>query len=220
MMFEQGFFTIARWRGIPIRIHWSAFLGAAVFGRFEFVPAFWLGFFLLILVHELGHAFAVRRVGGQVLSVDVTGLGGLCAWRGEVTRIQRACVAWAGVWAQLVLLGMTLLLQGMYGPFRNGGMAQLADVFIRTNLWLMAINLLPVRPMDGAEAWRLLPLLWKRFMKRREERRLQRARAATRRELERRDALEAELDEPPAAVREAVRDILAGLKKTENTEAK
>ena len=29
-------------RGIPLRVHWSAPLAALFFGRFEFVPVFWL----------------------------------------------------------------------------------------------------------------------------------------------------------------------------------
>ena len=37
---------------------------------------------------------------------------------------------------------------------------QLASVFTSTNLWLIVINLLPIPPLDGSEAWRLLPRLF------------------------------------------------------------
>jgi hypothetical protein len=40
------------------------------------------------------------------------------------------------------------------------------DVFTRTNLWLIALNLLPVPPLDGAEAWPLLRHLKDRWKNR------------------------------------------------------
>ena len=39
---------------------------------------------------------------------------------------------------------------------------QMADAFTRVNLWVMLVNLLPIPPLDGAEAWRLFGLLWAR----------------------------------------------------------
>ena len=77
-VFRTGLWTIGRWRGVPIRLHWSIPLGALFFGHFEFVPGFWLGFVLLVLFHELGHAYLAHRRRLGVLEVQVHGLGGVC----------------------------------------------------------------------------------------------------------------------------------------------
>jgi hypothetical protein len=39
----------------------------------------------------------------------------------------------------------------------------LAQVFTTTNLWIIGFNLLPIEPLDGARAWPLFPLLWRRL---------------------------------------------------------
>src|ERR1700687_1559576 len=128
-MFSAGFLTIGRWRGIPLRIHWSTPFGAYIFCGFQFVAPFWLAFFLLVILHELGHAFVVRRVGGTVLSVELTAIGGCCNWSGELTPLERSCVGWGGVGAQLLLLAAALAWRRVHGPPTSTAMAQFAGVF-------------------------------------------------------------------------------------------
>jgi stage IV sporulation protein FB len=166
-MFDRGFLTIARLKGIPIRIHWTMPVGALVFGGLRFAPAFWLGFFVLVLVHELGHAFYVQRYGHRVLSIEVTGFGGLCRWSGAATPYERAAIAWGGVVAQGLLLLAALAVLLALGPPRALWSAELAHVFTRTNLWLIGLNLLPFRPLDGAEAWPLARYVFDRLRERR-----------------------------------------------------
>jgi hypothetical protein len=156
-MFERGYLQIAKWRGVPLRVHWTTPIGAVVFGGLRLVPVFWVGFFLLVLVHEFGHAFVAQRVGARVLSVDVTGFGGLTRWSGVPLAYQRGLVAWAGVAAQAVLLAVAFALWVVLGVPRTAVGADLADVFIVTNLWLIGLNLLPFPPLDGAQAWSLAP---------------------------------------------------------------
>jgi Zn-dependent protease len=154
-MFEHGYFQLGRWRGVPVRVHWTLPLGALFFGGMRFVPAFWIGFFVLVLIHELGHAALVKRFGHAVLAVDITGFGGLCRWRGYATERQRSIIAWGGVVAQAVALVATLLLLAIFGWPHSWFLAQLANVFVYTNLWLIGFNLLPIPPFDGAQAWAL-----------------------------------------------------------------
>ena len=90
---EGGYFKLGRFGGAPVRLHWSAPLGAFAFCGFSFVPGAWGAFLLLILMHELGHAFLVRRFGLYLVSVDVHGLGGLCQWSGTTTPTRRALLA-------------------------------------------------------------------------------------------------------------------------------
>ena len=160
---NSGFFTLGSYRGIPVRLHWTAPLLAVLFGGFRWAPGVWLGVFLLIFLHELGHAFVVRRFGHKVTSVDVAGFGGQCRYEGLPTSVQRAAIAWGGVWAQLVVLALAGLWLAVLGRPANMIGAQVMSAFIETNLFLMAFNLIPLRPLDGAEAWALFPLLYRNW---------------------------------------------------------
>jgi Zn-dependent protease len=164
-MFRTGYLTVARLRGIPIRLHWSIPVGAFVFGRFQIVPGFWLGFFLLILIHELGHAALVRRYRLSVEAVDVHGLGGLCRYSGYPSDLERAVIAWGGVLAQAALLGVTWATLWLLGPPTTAFGADLVYAFTTGNLIIGALNLLPVPPLDGAEAWKVFGL-WRARRKR------------------------------------------------------
>ncbi|GMV14292.1 MAG: hypothetical protein AMXMBFR56_25160 [Polyangiaceae bacterium] len=158
-MLDRGSLTIARLRGIPIRLHWTVPLGALVFSGFRFAPGFWTGFLLLVLIHELGHAALVRAFRLRVEGIDITGFGGLCHWSGRATAAERGAIAWGGVLAQALLLGGTFAALALLGRPRTPFVAELVSVFTTTNLWLIGLNLLPVPPLDGYEAWKLVGTL-------------------------------------------------------------
>jgi Zn-dependent protease len=153
---------VARFRGIPVRFHWTTPLCAILVSRFEFRPVLWVGYLVLVLMHELGHAAVVRYHGHQVESVDVHGLGGLCRWSGRSTPIQRATIAWGGVWAQMIILAAAYAVIFALGPPMTSVGHQLATLCTSVNFWVICINLVPIRPLDGAEAWPLFGLLWRR----------------------------------------------------------
>jgi Zn-dependent protease len=166
-MFDSGYWTVARFRGAPIRLHWTIPLGALLFSGLRFAPAFWAAFFGLILIHEIGHALFVRAFHHRVHAIDVMGFGGTCHWSGAASPLQRAGIAWGGIVAQGVVLIVTLIALKVFGPPANMALAEVADVFTRSNLWLMALNLLPLPPLDGAEAWPLFRHLRDRYRSRR-----------------------------------------------------
>lgn len=210
--FTRGYLRVGRWRGAPMLLHWSIVLGALFFSGFRFAPAFWFGFFALVLLHELGHAYFVRRFGQRVLSVEVNGLGGLCTWAGKVSPIQRAVIAWGGVVAQgFVYLGAQVFLSVQGAPETRAG-AEILSVATTTNLWVIGLNLLPIRPLDGAAAWPLFGLLWRRFQLRRVRELDDQARAAralSRASLRASDALEdLAADAPPPEIKSLVDDVL------------
>jgi len=161
-VFERGYWTVTRVGGVPLRVHWSAAVGALVFGGFRFAPAAWLAFLVIVLLHEVGHALIVRALRHRVVALEVTGFGGLCRWSGAATPLERSMIAWGGVLAQAVLLVVTfgVLALGGFRVVPFGG--ELAYTFVWTNLWLIGLNLLPFAPLDGAEAWRLVPELGRR----------------------------------------------------------
>lgn len=180
-MFRTGYLTVARPWGIPIQLHWSIPVGAFVFGRFQIVPGFWLAFFLLVLIHELGHAMLVRRYHLAIEAVQVHGLGGVCAYSGYPSALERSIIAWGGVLAQAVLLGLTYAFVWTVGSPASAFGSQMIHAFTWTNLIIMGINLLPIRPLDGAEAWKVFGLMRNRkYQKKKDDKR--RLEAAQRRE--------------------------------------
>jgi stage IV sporulation protein FB len=157
---SRGFWTIGRLAGAPIRLHWTLPLGALVMSRFTFAPAYWLGFVLLILIHELGHALIVLRYRLGLVEIVVHGVGGYCRHDAARSRWQESAIAWGGVLAQLAALVVAGLVLLLLGPPRNVHSAQLAQVFTDTNLILIAINLIPIEPLDGRKAWPLVGMIW------------------------------------------------------------
>ncbi len=158
--------TLFRLRGAPVRIHWSAPLGVWAFGGFVFDAVYLVAALGLVLVHEVGHALVVRAAGARVVELELNGLGGYCRWQGEVSPVGRAAIAFGGVWAQLALLfaALALVPTGLFDGSRAGFV--FFWVATQSNVWMVLLNLLPVKPLDGAEAWRL-PLLLGRAARRR-----------------------------------------------------
>jgi Zn-dependent protease len=159
---QGGYLTLGRWRGVPVRVHVLTPLGALFFTRFRFEPGAWLGFFLVILLHEIGHALLVMRYRLRVSSIDLHAYGGVCRWSGGAGEWERAVIAWGGVLAQAALFAVTASIVQVAGLPSTLFVRELVDVFLLTNLLLMTINLLPFPPLDGAEAWKLGRLLLQR----------------------------------------------------------
>ena len=177
-MMRSGWWRVASWNGVPIRLHWTLPIGAFLLGGLKFRPLFWLGFVVVVFVHELGHAYWVRRFGHKVHQVDIAGFGGACLWSGNASPAERSMIAWGGVLAQLVLLAFSIVLIAIFGlGFLQ---TQLGQAWTFTNLFLMVLNLIPVRPFDGADAWKLFSAVkregWPAPVKRPSKRRARRVR--------------------------------------------
>lgn len=155
MSFELngGYLTVGRFRGAPVRVHVATPIGFWFFCGFSFAPIAWTAFFLLILAHEIGHALLVKKYRLSILSVDVNPLGGACVWSGYADGTTRAKIAWGGVLAQGVILLVTSILVGVVPP--SPTWSEVVGVWTGTNLVLIALNLLPIAPLDGAEAWKV-----------------------------------------------------------------
>ncbi len=161
-MLQNGYLRIGSWRGAPLRVHWTMPVGAFLLGRAQFVPVFWAAFFLIVLWHELGHAVMVRHFRHRVVSVDVTGFGGLCRWAGSATSYERSLIAWGGVAAQGLLLLVAVIARIVMGPPTSALLADVESAAIQWNLTLILLNLLPLPPFDGNEAWAFFRLWFER----------------------------------------------------------
>jgi Zn-dependent protease len=133
-------------RAGPLRLHWSLLLGAALFCALQPRPLLLLGYAAVLLAHVLGHALAVARTPLRLEGVLLHALGGELLGTGEVSPLRRSLIAFGGVAAQLVLLALALLVA--LPP-------DLHDAFTRRNGVMLLLNLVPVKPLDGALAWKL-----------------------------------------------------------------
>jgi stage IV sporulation protein FB len=154
MRFVENTLEVGRLGGVPLRFHVSILalpilkfvLGWSAVGALASLG--------IILAHELGHAAVVRMAGARPLNIVLTAFGGWCAWQGGAGPIGRACIAWGGVWAQLLILAASLLFEPM-GPVS----AELIATAQGWNVSVLLLNLIPLKPLDGAEAWGLPWLL-------------------------------------------------------------
>lgn len=154
-LFSSGFVKVGRIRGMPLRMHWTTPIGVFLLSGFSFNPFVWVAILGLMIAHELGHAVLAHRYRLRVVSVDLTPIGGVCRLEGDPTLHEAAVVAWGGVLAQGILLVLALLVKPIFHVVTFGLADDVFDILIRSNLILMALNLLPVEPLDGATAWRV-----------------------------------------------------------------
>ena len=157
---------LGQWRGIPISLHWTVFIGIAWFlyqtrSVLDTAVAF-VAFCVLLLVHELGHAAVALWRQVEVHTIQLFFLHGSCAHELPDYELDDVLIAWGGVAAQLVVLLIALgadVLLAAVSPSTHVLASPLFRVFIGTNIFIMIFNLLPIASFDGAKAWRILPIL-------------------------------------------------------------
>ena len=205
---SHGWWTLGRVRGAPVRVHWTLLVGALVWSRFQILPAFWVGFALLILIHELGHALVVVRYGLGLSEIAIHGAGGYCRHEQSGSRFQEALVAWGGVLAQLALYAVVQLLLLLSGPPTSPHVGWLVYVFTDINLWIAALNLIPFEPLDGAKAWPLVGMLAARWRKRAAQHDASRRRRSVQDELRALERLNTRSETPSQKTDRLVRELI------------
>ena len=154
-----------QFRGITVYLHWTWFF-VAVFeiGRAgHYSSIIWnvveyVALFGIVTLHEFGHAFACRGVGGRANEIVLWPLGGVA----YVDPPQRpGAVLWsiaAGPLVNVALVPVLFLLQllasGSFPPDAQSLAGNLAYI----NAVLLVFNLLPIYPLDGGQI--LGALLW------------------------------------------------------------
>lgn len=116
-------------------------------------PRFGIGFAVLILIHELGHFFEIKRRGLPVdMPVFLPGLGAYVRWQAMgVSQETRAAISLAGPAAGFLSAAGCGLIALKYGD-------PIWLALARTGAWLNLLNLVPVWVLDGAGA--MAPLSW------------------------------------------------------------
>ena len=112
-----------------------------------FGPWFGAGFAVQILIHELGHVFAVKKNGLKAdLPVFLPGFGAYVRWQGfDISVETRAEIALAGPFFGLLAAAGCL---GIYQYTRMPVFAALAHA----GAWLNLFNLIPIWMLDGGQA--------------------------------------------------------------------
>ncbi len=171
---------VGRVAGIRVRVHWSL-LAWWIYQLEQVVrgqgpawawPLYVVLSFGAILLHELGHCAAARRMGGAADRVLLWPLGGLAVC--EVpNRWKPQFVTAAGgplVTAAIVLCGFgaSLLFPAFSRGSANYVLAYAYEVLVPYQLFLLLFNLVPAYPLDGgrmlrAGLWRVLELFGKRY---------------------------------------------------------
>lgn len=108
--------------------------------------------FLLVLLHELGHAAVANHLGYEVEEVSLLPFGGVAKLSygslGPGPR-DEALIAIAGPFVNLVLMAAAIAMSGA-GLWSEG----FAHTVIQLNLWIAIFNMLPALPLDGGRILR------------------------------------------------------------------
>jgi Zn-dependent protease len=167
---KNGSVRLFRLLGIDVYVHWLWFVVAVwrISTRDErYSSVIWdvveyLALFLIVLMHEFGHALACRSVGGQANQIILWLLGGVA----YVSPPQRpGAVLWsiaAGPLVNVVLLpifgGIWFLSRSLGWPETMPNLYELVLSLCIIDIALLCFNMLPVYPLDGGQI--LQALLW------------------------------------------------------------
>jgi Zn-dependent protease len=168
--FRNGTIRLFRFAGIDLFLHWSWFLVAVyeINGRARTYSSItwnvleYLSLFLIVMLHEFGHALACRQVGGNANRIVLWPLGGV-AYVDPPPR--PGATLWSIAAGPLVNVALVPILTGLIFLSRSLGWAQAmpdAHALLRAvwviNLSLLIFNMLPIYPLDGGQILR--SLLW------------------------------------------------------------
>lgn len=156
-------FPVGRILGIEVRIHLTLvlLLGIVAFGYAE-EPRVLYGLAILMFVlvlHELGHSLAARRLGVEVVDITLWPLGGMARMRTvpEIPRVEGwLAAAGPAVNFALALVSLPFVLAGLFLIEWPPLVQQLVVGFFAVNLLMGIFNLIPMFPSDGGRILRAL----------------------------------------------------------------
>ena len=161
---DENYWQLGTWRRIPVAMHWTVLL---VFAWLYFIFSDLLAtviasaaFFVLLVVHEMGHVAVLRRRKIAVESITFYGIHGRTS-HGFASQPDEILVAWGGVGAQALVLVAALAFAYVVDlpsiPLAGLIAGPILFTFIKLNIFLMIVALLPIGPFDGRSAWAAIP---------------------------------------------------------------
>src|SRR2546429_3304530 len=167
---KQGSVRLFRIAGIDVYLHWLWFLVAAYeiqdrkgsYSSLTWNAVEYLSLFVIVTMHEFGHALACRQVGGTANQIVLWPLGGV-AYVDPPPR--PGAMLWSIAAGPLVNVALVPVLYVMGIGDRSLGWAEampnahaLLGAVGFINKVLLIFNLLPIYPLDGGQILR--SLLW------------------------------------------------------------
>jgi len=167
---RQGTIRLFQFAGVNVFLHWSWFLvaiyeingSARRYSSITWNILEYLSLFLIVLLHEFGHALACRQVGGRADQIVLWPLGGV-AYVDPPPR--PGATLWsiaAGPLVNVALLPILTVI-GRFGRSSGWWIAAPNMHMLLRSIWyidlgLLIFNMLPVYPLDGGQILR--SLLW------------------------------------------------------------
>ena len=115
------------------------------------------GFIVLMLAHEMGHAWFVRKYGHELLSIKIYPVHGVCNYRYDSNFAVETMVHAGGLLVQAIILVPFVVIFRLLDYMKLHEVldfiAPLGTVFIGINLFLLVFNALPVPGLDGFTLW-------------------------------------------------------------------
>ncbi len=167
---RQGSIHLFRVAGINVFLHWSWFIVAMFeisYRRGGYSSVSWnvleyVALFVIVLLHEGGHALACRSVGGKADEIVLWPLGGVAY---VAPPLRPGAMLWsiaAGPLVNVALFVPLSVLLLLSGGSNLGAPAPDVVRFVQavwfTNAILLGFNVLPIYPLDGGQI--LQSLLW------------------------------------------------------------
>lgn len=162
----SGTLRIAQIRGIRVYVHWSWAIVAIIQIQLRESESYsyawsaleYVCLFAIVLLHEFGHAFACRSVGGKADRIVLWPLGGVA----YVAPPQRqGAMLWsiaAGPLVNVALIPVLFIALRLAGGPDDDGLGKFLFRLSIINAGLLVFNLLPIYPLDGGQILR--SVLW------------------------------------------------------------
>jgi Zn-dependent protease len=168
---RKGSVHLFRFLGIDVYLHWLWFVVAVLrigYGAGSLPMVVWgalyLAVFVIVLMHEFGHALACRSVGGRADQIVLWLLGGVA----YVDPPRRpGATLWSLAAGPLVNVILVPILVVLWIVARRLDLEStmpnfylfVSDLWV-INLFLLGFNLLPIYPLDGGQILRSLLWYW------------------------------------------------------------
>jgi Zn-dependent protease len=149
--------------GAPLFVHWSVLvIAAAILLNQRRAP--WIAciaivsYFGILLLHEAGHAWMVKRQRLRRLAVRLSAFHGVCVFEEPMYARQDYLIAWGGVMAQLLVAVPIVVLDALFDLGQFDLLAPVVAILGYASIGIAAFNLIPGAGLDGEKAWKLIPL--------------------------------------------------------------
>jgi Zn-dependent protease len=157
-----------RFSGIDVFLHWSWFLvavyaiqdRAGIYTSITWNILEYLALFVIVTLHEFGHALACRQVGGRANRIVLWPFGGV-AYVDPPPR--PGATLWSIAAGPLVNIALLPILVPLYLWMRSFAstmpdLSRLVTAILWIDVGLFVFNILPIYPLDGGQILR--SLLW------------------------------------------------------------